>query len=152
MLQLQMVIPSLQTNASFTATLKRYQDLVMDVETAFNFPKTSCRQRTSLTIGKCQPLTPSSSRTVNTIMLFNYMLFGCVIFLLQDDDKLELEIKSDLNSDLWNLIPNVEDHHRHLQQLLDHVLDQRVAMTDMKYRHIVSKLIVVILSNFIQQL
>lgn len=69
-----------------------------------------------------------------------------MFFLLQDDDKLELDMKSDLNSDVWNLIPNVEDHHRHLQQLLDHVLDQRVAMTDMKYRHIVSKLIVVILS------
>lgn len=55
---------------------------------------------------------------------------------------------SAVNSDVWNLIPNVEDHHRHLQQLLDHVLDQRVAMTDMKYRHIVSKLIVVISFTF----
>lgn len=60
-----------------------------------------------------------------------------------------MEIKSDLDSDVWNLIPNVEDHHRHLQELLDNVLDQRVAMTDMKYRHIVSKLIVVIFSLFI---
>lgn len=61
-LQLQMVIPSLETNASFTATLKRYEDLVMDVETTFNFPKTSCRHRTSLKYGKCQPSTRSSSQ------------------------------------------------------------------------------------------
>lgn len=74
-----------------------------------------------------------------------------VMFLILDNDKLEMEIKSDLNSDVWNLIPNVEDHHRHLQQLVDNFLDQQVAMTDMKYRHIVSKLIVVILSLFIQK-
>lgn len=79
------------------------------------------------------------------------MSFG-IVFLLLDEDKLELEMKSDLNSDVWNLIPNVQGHHRHLQQLLDHVLDQRVAMTDMKYRHIVSKLIVVILSLFMPKL
>lgn len=79
-------------------------------------------------------------------------LFSNVTFLILDDDKLEMEMKSDLNSDVWNLIPNVEDHHRHLQQLLDHFLDQQVAMTDMKYRHIVSKLIVVILSLFILKL
>lgn len=63
-----------------------------------------------------------------------------------------MEIQSDLNSDVWNLIPNVQEHHKHLQQLLDHVLDQRVAMTDMKYRHIVSKLIVVIILLFTPKL
>lgn len=60
-------------------------------------------------------------------------------FLLTDDDRFELELKSDLNSGIQNLIPNVEDHHRQLQQLIDHILDQKVAMTDMKYRHIVTK-------------
>lgn len=89
---------------------------------------------------------------LTAIKLNNDVLFFAIVFLLLDDDKLELEMKSDLNSDVWNLIPNVEDHHRHLQQLLDHVLDQRVAMTDMKYRHIVSKLIVVILSLFMPKL
>lgn len=54
-LQLQMVIPSLGTNASFAATIKRYEHLVMDVETTFNFPKTSCRHRTSLKYGKDHP-------------------------------------------------------------------------------------------------
>lgn len=61
-LQLQMVIPSLETNASFTATLKRYEDLVMDVETAFNFPKTSCIHKTSLKYGK-------SSKVINRVFL-----------------------------------------------------------------------------------
>lgn len=60
-------------------------------------------------------------------------------FLLTDDEKFELELKSDLNSDIKNLIPNIEDHHRQLQHLIDHILDQQVAMTDMKYRHIVTK-------------
>lgn len=55
MLQLQMVIPSLQTNASFTATLKRDEDVLMDVETALSLPKTSYRHKASLKYGKCQP-------------------------------------------------------------------------------------------------
>lgn len=59
--------------------------------------------------------------------------------LLIDDDKVELELKSDLNSEIQKLIPNVEDHHRELQQLIDHILDQKVAKTDMKLRHIVIK-------------
>lgn len=36
-------------------------------------------------------------------------------------------------------MPNVEVYHRRLQHLIDQVLDQQVTMTDMKYRHIVSK-------------
>lgn len=36
-------------------------------------------------------------------------------------------------------MPNVENYRRRLQHLLDNVLDQQVTMTDMKYRHIVSK-------------
>ena len=68
-------------------------------------------------------------------------------FLFPDDDKVELELKSDLNSEIQKLIPNLEDHHRQLQQFIDHVLDQQVAMTDMKYRHIVTKGIEVVLSQ-----
>lgn len=60
-------------------------------------------------------------------------------FHFTDEDKLELELKSDLNSEIQNVIPNVEDHHRQLQQLIDHILDQKVAKTDMKLRHIVTK-------------
>lgn len=58
---------------------------------------------------------------------------------LKDADKLEVELKSDLNSEIQKLIPNVEDRQRQLQQLIDDILDQRVAKTDMKLRHIVTK-------------
>ncbi|XP_051252201.1 apolipoprotein B-100 [Dicentrarchus labrax] len=106
MLQLQMVIPSLKTDASVTATLKKDEDVVMDLETVINLSETSYQQKASLKY---------------------------------DNDKVELELKSDLNSEIQKLIPNVEDHHRELQQLFDHILDQRVAKTDMKLRHIVTK-------------
>lgn len=67
-------------------------------------------------------------------------VYRCIwIFLFTDDDKFELELKSDLTSEIQELIPNLEDHHRELQQLIDNILDQQVAMTDMKYRHIVTK-------------
>ncbi|KAM3871405.1 apolipoprotein B-100 [Diretmus argenteus] len=61
------------------------------------------------------------------------------VTLKYDDDKLEVELNSDLNSEIQNLIPNVENYHRHLQQLIDDLLDQKVAKTDMKLRHIVTK-------------
>uniref|UniRef100_A0A8C2XEB4 Apolipoprotein B n=1 Tax=Cyclopterus lumpus TaxID=8103 RepID=A0A8C2XEB4_CYCLU len=106
MLQLQMVIPSLKTDVAVTATLKRDENVVMDLETVINLPETSYQQKASL----------------------KYNV-----------DKFEVELKSDLNSEIQKLILNGEDHHRWLQQLIDHILDQRVAKTDMKLRHIVTK-------------
>ncbi|XP_070836043.1 apolipoprotein B-100 isoform X2 [Chaetodon trifascialis] len=106
MLQLRMVIPSLKTDSSFTATLKKDEDVLMDLETVIKLPETSYQQKASLKY---------------------------------NDDKFELGLKSDLNSEIQMLIPYVEDHHRQLQHLIDHILDQKVPMTDMKQRHIVTK-------------
>ncbi|KAM6969587.1 apolipoprotein B-100 [Tautogolabrus adspersus] len=106
MLQLQIVIPSLQADASITATLKKDEDIIMDLETVINLPETSSQQKATLKY---------------------------------DQDKLELELNSDLSSEIQKLIPNIEDHHRQLQQLIDQILDQKVAKTDMKLRHIVTK-------------
>lgn len=63
-------------------------------------------------------------------------------FVFTDDHKFEVELKSDMNSKIEKLIQN---HHRQLQQLIDNILDQKVAKTDMKLRHIVTKGIEVIL-------
>lgn len=60
-------------------------------------------------------------------------------YFLTDDDKLELELKTDLNVQIKEMIPDAEEQHRKLQQLIDDFLDQRVTKTDMKLRHIVSK-------------
>ncbi|XP_074548675.1 apolipoprotein B-100 [Halichoeres trimaculatus] len=106
MLQLELVVPSLKSDASITATLKNDEGIIMDLETVINLPETSSQQKATLKY---------------------------------DDDKMELELKSDLNSEIQKLIPNIEDHHRQLQQLIDQILDQKVAKTDMKLRHIVTK-------------
>ncbi|XP_059209033.1 apolipoprotein B-100 isoform X2 [Centropristis striata] len=106
MLQLKMVIPSLRTDASVTATLRRDKDMLMDFETVVNLPETSYQHKASLKY---------------------------------DDDKFEVEVKSDLESEIQKLIPNVKYNHRQLQWLVDHILDQKVAKTDMKLRHIVTK-------------
>lgn len=144
MLQLQMLIPSLKTNASFTAALNMKEDVLMDLETVINLPETSYQQKALLKYGTCQPPHTQHRRQIWNIHLFVYLWVN-FDFLLTDDDKFELELKSDLNSDIKNLIPNIEDRHRRLQHLIDHILDQQVAMTDMKYRHIVTKWIEVTL-------
>lgn len=59
--------------------------------------------------------------------------------LFTDADKFEVELTSDLNSDIHKLIPGLEDYNEQLQRLFDDVLDQRVPKTDMKLRHIINK-------------
>ncbi|MBN3301215.1 APOB protein, partial [Amia calva] len=56
-----------------------------------------------------------------------------------DDDKAEIELKSDVNSELTKLLPSRESYQKYLQRYIDDILDQKVAKTDMKLRHIVSK-------------
>uniref|UniRef100_UPI0009B37BFE apolipoprotein B-100 n=1 Tax=Monopterus albus TaxID=43700 RepID=UPI0009B37BFE len=102
MLQLQMVIPPMKIDASVTATLKKDEDILIELETVINLPEMSSQQKASLKY---------------------------------NNDRLEVELKSDLDSD----IQRFRDSHRQLQQLIDAVLDQKVANTDMKLRHIVTK-------------
>ncbi|KAF7201026.1 apolipoprotein B-100 isoform X2 [Nothobranchius furzeri] len=59
--------------------------------------------------------------------------------LKYDDNKFEVEVKTDMNAKIKHLMPNAEEHHRQLQTLIDDILDQRVTKSDMKLRHIVSK-------------
>ncbi|CAB1335350.1 unnamed protein product [Coregonus sp. 'balchen'] len=99
MLQVQMTIPALRSDASATATLKNTDGLVMQFETAVNIPETSSVQ---------------------------------TVIVRYDDIKFEVEMKSDLNSEIQKLIPNTEDYQRELQKLIDDILDQKVAKTDMK--------------------
>lgn len=86
MLQLQMVIPSLKTDASFTATLNMDEDVLMDLETAINLPETSYQQKASLKYGNCQPSLTSSTRTdLDRFRTLIYLFIcGCIlIFFLQ---------------------------------------------------------------------
>lgn len=55
MLQLQMIIPSLKTDASVTATLKKDEDILMDIDTVIKLPETSYEQKTSLKYGNYYP-------------------------------------------------------------------------------------------------
>lgn len=59
MLQLQMLIPSLKSNASFMAALRTDEDMLMDVKTVINLPETHYEQSASLKYGYL----PSSTRS-----------------------------------------------------------------------------------------
>ncbi len=56
-------------------------------------------------------------------------------------------MKSDINSEIDKLFPNMEEYRSQLQASIDDVLDQKVTKTDMKLRHIVSKVLEVSASN-----
>lgn len=56
-------------------------------------------------------------------------------------------MKSDINSEVDKLFPNMEEYRSQLQVSIDDVLDQKVTKTDMKLRHIISKVLEVSASN-----
>uniref|UniRef100_A0A3B4FGW7 Apolipoprotein Ba n=1 Tax=Pundamilia nyererei TaxID=303518 RepID=A0A3B4FGW7_9CICH len=133
MLQLQMVVPSLKADASLTANLKKDEDMVMDLETIMHLSEISYQQKASLKYGNCA----SSHQYRGQLHGFSHLRVFWIFS--PDNDKFEVELKSDLNSETQKMIPNVEAHRRQLQQLVDEILDQRVAKTDMKLRHIITK-------------
>lgn len=106
MLQIQLTVPSLKTNATATATLKSAEGLTLGLESVINIPETSSQEK----------------------VIFRY-----------DENKVEVEFKSDMTSEIQRLIPYAEDYHRLLQEFINDVLDQKVAKTDMNIRHIFSK-------------
>ncbi|KAG5846843.1 hypothetical protein ANANG_G00119290 [Anguilla anguilla] len=106
MLQVQMTIPSLKTDATVTATLQNAEGLTLGLESIINIPETSSQEKVT----------------------FRY-----------DENKVEVEFKSDMSSEIQKLFPYTEDYHRMLQQFIDDILDQKVAKTDMNIRHIYSK-------------
>ncbi|XP_077420099.1 apolipoprotein B-100-like isoform X1 [Vanacampus margaritifer] len=59
--------------------------------------------------------------------------------LIYDKETFEVQLKSDLNSEIQKNLPNVEDHRKNLEKLIENMLDRKVAKTDMKVRHIVTK-------------
>lgn len=52
-----------------------------------------------------------------------------------DDEKIVAEVKSDMNSEIQNILPHAEA----IQKMVSDVLDQQVGQTDMKVRHILTK-------------
>nr|XP_046147115.1 apolipoprotein B-100-like [Oncorhynchus gorbuscha] len=57
------------------------------------------------------------------------------ITLKYDDKKIVAEVKSDMNSEIQNILPHAEA----FQKMVSDVLDQQVGQTDMKVRHILTK-------------
>ncbi|KAJ7991201.1 hypothetical protein DPEC_G00294790 [Dallia pectoralis] len=63
------------------------------------------------------------------------------VIVRYDEKKFEVEMKSDMDCEIQKLLPNTEIYQKRLQKLIDDLLDQKVAKTDMKLRHIVTKVI-----------
>lgn len=62
MVQLQMAIPALKTNASIIAALRKDEDVLMELKTYINLPETSYQEKASLKYGK-PSLSPAIQNT-----------------------------------------------------------------------------------------
>lgn len=106
MLQVQMIVPSLQTDAALTASLKHDEELTLELESNIKLPETNSIQK---------------------------------IALKYADDKMEVQVKSDMDSEIHKALPSREAIQNWLQLFFDDILEQRVVKTDMKLRHIYTK-------------
>ncbi|XP_046905722.1 apolipoprotein B-100-like isoform X3 [Hypomesus transpacificus] len=106
MLQVQLVVPSLQTDAAVTATLRNGEGLTLEIKSDLKLPETSSVQG----------------------VVFKY-----------GEDQIQVQVMSDMNSEIHKLLPYTEDIQKWLILLSEDIMDHKVAKTDMKLRHIYTK-------------
>ncbi|XP_062324139.1 apolipoprotein B-100-like isoform X1 [Osmerus eperlanus] len=106
MLQVQLVVPSLQTDAAVTATLRNVEGLTLEIKSDVKLPETSSVQG----------------------VIFKY-----------GEDQVQVQLMSDMNSEIHKLLPYTEDVQNWLILLSEDIMDHKVAKTDMKLRHIYTK-------------
>ncbi|CAK6961810.1 apolipoprotein Bb%2C tandem duplicate 1 [Scomber scombrus] len=103
MLQVQLLVPSIKTDATFTANLKREEELELELESDIKVMDAKSEQK---------------------------------IAMKYDASKIEVEIKSDVNTET-TILPNADVFEKYGNQLLD----TQVGQTDMKVRHIFKKFV-----------
>lgn len=74
MLQLQMNIPSLNSKASVTATLKDDEEALMEVETVVSLPKMSFQQKSLLRHGNRRPTYVQQRNDIKISVSLSYLL------------------------------------------------------------------------------
>lgn len=134
LLELQMTIPAFQMETSLKSSLKNTNGFILQLETALNMPETTSVQKAILRYG-------NKTLIVNAVLeSFNpHWVLNNFVDYFADNNKVELEMKSDTNTEVEKLFPNLEVYRSQLQASIDAMLDQKVTKTDMKLRHIVSK-------------
>ncbi|KAL2082664.1 hypothetical protein ACEWY4_022482 [Coilia grayii] len=108
LLQGQLIVPSMNTDVTLTASLRNDADLILEIESDIKLPETSSSQKVTFIYG---------------------------------EDNVEVQVKSDMNTEIQKMLPNTEAVQNWLHQLSQDILDQRVVKTDMKLRHIYNKAI-----------
>ncbi|XP_039982146.1 apolipoprotein Bb, tandem duplicate 1 [Xiphias gladius] len=104
MLQVQLLVPSINTEATVTANMKRDEELELELKSEIKFMDATSEQE---------------------------------IAMKYDPSKIEVEFKSDLNTET-TILPNADVFEKYCNQLLD----TQVGQTDMKVRHILKKFMV----------
>ncbi|XP_016329670.1 apolipoprotein B-100-like [Sinocyclocheilus anshuiensis] len=107
LLETQLIVPSLNTEATLTATMNCADDLTLELKSNIKLPETNSVQKITLQYAK---------------------------------DEMKIEIKSDIDSEIQKLIPNAAPLQSRLYQAFDNIMEHKVVKTDMKLRHISSKL------------
>ncbi|KAM3861059.1 apolipoprotein B-100-like [Diretmus argenteus] len=105
-LQVQLLVPSLKTDAAITATMSNADGLTMELKSDIKLTEASSIQA----------------------VIFKY-----------GEDQAEVQLMSNMNSDIRSLVPYAEALQAWLNQVVEDAMDQQVVNTDMKVRHIVTK-------------
>uniref|UniRef100_A0A665W8E5 Apolipoprotein Bb, tandem duplicate 2 n=1 Tax=Echeneis naucrates TaxID=173247 RepID=A0A665W8E5_ECHNA len=103
MLQVQLLVPSIKTDATVTANMKREEELELELKSEIKFMDATSEQK---------------------------------IEIKYDSNKIEVELKSDVNTET-TILPNAGVFQNYGNELLD----MQVGQTDMKVRHIFKKFV-----------
>ncbi|XP_019727149.1 apolipoprotein B-100-like [Hippocampus comes] len=110
MLQVQLAVPALKTDASISATVAesgpKGQEIILEIKSDMNLPETSSIQSITFKYG---------------------------------NDEVEVQLLSNMNAETKVLVPSTEALGAWLSKFAEDALDHQLASTDMKLRHVVKK-------------
>lgn len=143
LVQLQLIVPSLSTDATLTASLKRDGNLTLEVESDIKLPEISSLQKVTFIYSKY--ILTVSLHTGPLQGDFSTYLVLCpdceMLLFFSGEEDMEVQVKSDVSTEIQKMLPSTEAVQNWLQQFSQDILDQKVVKTDMKLRHIYNKAI-----------
>lgn len=135
MLQLQLLVPSLRTDATVTATMSKADGLTMEIRSDVKLPEISSIQAVTFKYGNfAQEQWQWSSKNGHV----RHSLKHC-LFTVTGEEQAEVQLMSNMNAETKVPVHYTKVVQAWLRKTAEDVMDQRVIETDMKLRHILNK-------------
>lgn len=134
MVQVQMLVPALKTDATLTATMSKIGGLMLEIKSDVKLPESSSVQAVTFKYG-----TSCGFQTLLILSMFNKCMFKSSIICISGENQAEVQLMSNMNANTMVLNFYGETFVEWLMILAHDAMDQKVVSTDLKLRHIINK-------------